>query len=172
MFRHFIKQLPNWLRDDFLNKLNAKKSQQKWQWLLCSPIRLWERLVQLRSLDQKLKMSNTVKHSTFKDFHDTILTSLTWCRGKIFLFHIVVWMLLLLFYYYWKKVTLLVYQYCLKMWYVQSLERAGVTQKLTILERKNGLVLANTRVPVSGTWSILFPYYYFYLFVVGLLCIV
>ena len=26
-----------------------------------------------------------------------------------------------------------------------------------ILERKNGLVLSNTRVPVSGTWSMLFP---------------
>ena len=53
--------------------------------------------------------------------------------------------------------TFLVYQYCLKMWYLRHLERASVIQKLTILERKNGLVLANTRVPVSGTWSILFP---------------
>ena len=53
--------------------------------------------------------------------------------------------------------TFLVYQYCLKMWYLHSLERAWVIQKLTILERKNGLVLANTRVPVSGTWSIPFP---------------
>ena len=53
--------------------------------------------------------------------------------------------------------TFLVYQYCLKMWYLRPLERAGVIQKLTILERKNGLVLANTCVPVSGTWSILFP---------------
>ena len=35
--------------------------------------------------------------------------------------------------------------------------RAGVIQKLSILERKNRLVLSNTRVPVSGTWSILFP---------------
>ena len=49
------------------------------------------------------------------------------------------------------------HQYCLKMWYLQSLERAGIIQKLTILERKNGLVLANPRVPVSGTWSILSP---------------
>ena len=53
--------------------------------------------------------------------------------------------------------TFLVYQYCLKMWYLHSLERAGVIQKLTILEHKNGLVLSNTCVPVSGTWSILFP---------------
>ena len=53
--------------------------------------------------------------------------------------------------------TFLVYQYCLKMWYLRSLEHAGVIQKLSILERKNGLVLSNTRVPVSGTWSILFP---------------
>ena len=53
--------------------------------------------------------------------------------------------------------TFLVYQYCVKMRYLRSLERAGVIQKLTILEHKNGLVLANTRVPVSGTWSILFP---------------
>ena len=45
------------------------------------------------------------------------------------------------------------------MWYLCPLERAGVIQKLTILERKNGLVLANTRVPVSGTWSILFPFF-------------
>ena len=44
-----------------------------------------------------------------------------------------------------------------EMWYLRSLERAGVIQKLTILERKNGPVLSNTRVPVSGTWSILFP---------------
>ena len=53
--------------------------------------------------------------------------------------------------------TFLVYQYCLKMWYLRSLERAGVIQKLTILECKNGLVLSNTCVPASGTWSILFP---------------
>ena len=53
--------------------------------------------------------------------------------------------------------TFLVYQYCMKMWYLRSQERAGVIQKLTILERKNGPVLSNTRVPVSGTWSILFP---------------
>ena len=53
--------------------------------------------------------------------------------------------------------TFLVYQYCLKMWYLCSLECAGAIQKLTILERKNDLVLANTRIPVSGTWSILFP---------------
>ena len=53
--------------------------------------------------------------------------------------------------------TFLVYQYCLKMWYLRSLEHAGVIQKLTILEHKNGLVLSNTRVPVSGTWSLLFP---------------
>ena len=42
------------------------------------------------------------------------------------------------------------------MWYLRPLERDGVIQKPTILERKNGLVLSNTRVPVSGTWSILF----------------
>ena len=53
--------------------------------------------------------------------------------------------------------TFLVYQYCLKMWYLHSLERAGAIQKLKILGRRNGLVLSNTRVPVSGTWSILFP---------------
>ena len=53
--------------------------------------------------------------------------------------------------------TFLVYQYCLKMWYLRSLEHGSVIQKLTILEQKNGLVLSNTRVPVSGTWSILFP---------------
>ena len=40
---------------------------------------------------------------------------------------------------------------------VRALERAGVIQKVTILERKNGLVLSNTCVPVSGTWSLLFP---------------
>ena len=49
------------------------------------------------------------------------------------------------------------YQYCLKLWYLSSLEHASVIQKLTILEHKNGLVLSNTRVPVSRTWSILFP---------------
>ena len=53
--------------------------------------------------------------------------------------------------------TFLVYQYFLKMWYLRSLEHVGVIQKLTILECKNGIVLSNTRVPVSGTWSILFP---------------
>ena len=51
----------------------------------------------------------------------------------------------------------LVYQYCLKMWYLHSSERAGIIQKFAILECKNGLVLSNTRVPVSGTWDILFP---------------
>ena len=35
-------------------------------------------------------------------------------------------------------------------------DSGGVVQKLTILECKNGLVLSNTRVPVSGTWSIRF----------------
>ena len=44
------------------------------------------------------------------------------------------------------------------MWCLPSLERAGVIQKLAILERKNGLVLSNTRVPVSGTWTIRFPF--------------
>ena len=53
--------------------------------------------------------------------------------------------------------TFLMYQYCLKMWHLRSLERAGVIQKLTILEHKNGLVLSNTHVPVSGTSSIRFP---------------
>ena len=53
--------------------------------------------------------------------------------------------------------TFLVYQYCLKMWYLCSLEHAGIIQKLTILECENGLVLSNTHVPVSGTSSILFP---------------
>ena len=53
--------------------------------------------------------------------------------------------------------TFLVYQYYPKMWYLRSLERAGGIQKQTILECKNGLVLSNTHVPVSGTWSILFP---------------
>ena len=48
------------------------------------------------------------------------------------------------------------------MWYLRPLERAGVHQKLTILERKNGLVLANSRVPVSGTWSLLSPKNYLY----------
>ena len=53
--------------------------------------------------------------------------------------------------------TFLVYQYCLKMWNLRSLERAGCIQKQTILECQNGPVLSNTRVLVSGTWSILFP---------------
>ena len=53
--------------------------------------------------------------------------------------------------------TFWVYQYCPKMWSLRSLEHASVMQKLTILEHKNGLVLSNTHVPVSGTWSILFP---------------
>ena len=55
--------------------------------------------------------------------------------------------------------TFLVYQYCLKMWYLCSLEHIGVIQiqKLTILEHKNGIELSNTHIPVSGTWSILFP---------------
>ena len=61
---------------------------------------------------------------------------------------------------YWN---IFVYQYCLKIWYLHSLERAGVVQKLIILERKNGLVLSNTCVPVSGTQSILFPRYYLHL---------
>ena len=36
---------------------------------------------------------------------------------------------------YWN-VPVLVYQYCLKIWYLCSLERASVIQKLTILGRK------------------------------------
>ena len=59
--------------------------------------------------------------------------------------------------------TFLVYQYCLKMWYLRSLEHSGVIQKLTILERKNDLVLLNTHVPVSGTWSMLFPFHLIFL---------
>ena len=35
-------------------------------------------------------------------------------------------------------------------------DSGGVFQKLTILECKNGLVLSNTHVPVSGTWSVRF----------------
>ena len=58
--------------------------------------------------------------------------------------------------------TFLVYQYCLKMWYLRSLERAGVIQKFAILECKNGLVLSNTCVPVSGTWCILFPFSFYF----------
>ena len=53
--------------------------------------------------------------------------------------------------------TVLVYQYCLKMCYLRSLEDAGLIQELTILEHKIGLVLSNAHVPVSGTSSILFP---------------
>ena len=53
--------------------------------------------------------------------------------------------------------TFCVYQYCPKLWSLCSLEHGSVIQKLTILEHKNGLVLSNTHVPVSGTWSILFP---------------
>ena len=58
--------------------------------------------------------------------------------------------------------TFLVYQYCLKIWYLRSLECASVVQKLTILECKNGPVLSNTHAPVSGTQSILFPAEHFY----------
>ena len=60
--------------------------------------------------------------------------------------------------------TFLVYQYCLKMWCLRSLERDGVIQKLTILERIYDLVLSNTCVPVSGTWSILFPQNFYEIF--------
>ena len=66
--------------------------------------------------------------------------------------------------------TFFEYQYYLKMWYLWSLERTGVIQKLTILERKNGLVLSNTHVPVSGTkytfplLSLLCLFLYFLLF--------
>ena len=45
-----------------------------------------------------------------------------------------------------------------KMWYLRSLERAGVIQTLTILECKNVVVLSYTRVLVFGTWSIPFPH--------------
>ena len=57
--------------------------------------------------------------------------------------------------------TFYVYQYCPEMWYLRSLKRAGGIQKQTILERQNGLVLSNTCVPVSGTWSILLPTKYY-----------
>ena len=52
--------------------------------------------------------------------------------------------------------TFRLYQYCPKIWYLRSLERAGGIQKQTVLDHQNGLVLSNTRVPVSETWSILF----------------
>ena len=39
------------------------------------------------------------------------------------------------------------------------LESASVIQKLTILESKNGLVLSNTLIPVSGIYDKLFPRY-------------
>ena len=55
---------------------------------------------------------------------------------------------------YWN---ILAYQYCLKLWYLHSLECTCVIQKHTILECKNGLVLSNACVPVSGTQSTLFP---------------
>ena len=58
--------------------------------------------------------------------------------------------------------TFLAYQCCLKMWYLHSLEHAGVIQKLTILVCKNGLVLSNTHVLVSGTWSICFPWNFWF----------
>ena len=60
--------------------------------------------------------------------------------------------------------TLLVYQYYPKMWYLHFSEHSSVIQKLTILEHKNGLVLSNTRVPVSGTWSILFPNFQMFIY--------
>ena len=56
--------------------------------------------------------------------------------------------------------TFLVYQYWPEMWYLHYLERAGGIQKQTMLEHQNGLVLSNTRVPVSETWSILFPNFF------------
>ena len=49
------------------------------------------------------------------------------------------------------------YQYCPKMWYLCFLEHADGIQKQKILECQNVLVLPNTCVPVSGTWSTLFP---------------
>ena len=52
--------------------------------------------------------------------------------------------------------TFLMYQYCPKMCYLHSLQRIVVFQKLTILECKNDLVLTNTWVLVSGTYSMLF----------------
>ena len=55
--------------------------------------------------------------------------------------------------------TLLVYQYCPKMWYLCCLEHAGGIQKQRIQEHQIGLVLSNTHVPVSGTWSTPFPQY-------------
>ena len=42
------------------------------------------------------------------------------------------------------------------MWYLHSVHSASVIQKLTILECKYGLVLSNTRLPLSGTLSTLF----------------
>ena len=36
--------------------------------------------------------------------------------------------------------------------------RCGVIQKLTILERKNGLVLSNTRVPVGPIWDLKYTF--------------
>ena len=60
--------------------------------------------------------------------------------------------------YCWILEHFLWYQYYRKMWYLTFLQYASVIQKLKILEHKNGLVLANTRVPVSGTRSTLFSW--------------
>ena len=43
-----------------------------------------------------------------------------------------------------------------------SFRHAGVIQKFTILERKNGLVLSNTRVPVSGLEVYFFLFFFFF----------
>ena len=58
--------------------------------------------------------------------------------------------------------TFLVYQYCLKMWYLRYLECAGGIEKQTKLECRNGPVLSNTHVPISGTWSTLFSDFFFF----------
>ena len=111
-------------------------------------------------------------HWAFIDCHTPVILQLGEDKMLIYLIIIELWSNTS---YFWKKYTsgprywnvpvlvntgsYLVYQYCPKMWYLRFLKHANVIQKLTILEHKNGLALFNTRVPVSGTWSILFPYF-------------
>ena len=54
--------------------------------------------------------------------------------------------------------TFLVYQYCLKKWYLRSLERASIIQKHMILERENCLYIAQYSCTRIWDSKYLFPF--------------
>ena len=60
--------------------------------------------------------------------------------------------------------TFLVYQYCLKMWYLRSVEHAGLIRKLTILERKKKVQYCPILVNQYLGLEVYFPPFFLFCF--------